>query len=56
VDCLNDLGRQFDQPVRFGGMGRYVDQNLIVGAAHPTGFTTGDHVTTGERLHYAPQD
>jgi hypothetical protein len=56
VHCLDDIGRQFDQAVRFGGMGCYVNQNLVVGAAHPTGLATGDYITTGERFHYAPQN
>jgi hypothetical protein len=56
VDCLDDIGRQFDQAVRLGGVRRHVDQNLIVGAAHPTGLATGNYITTGERFHYAPQN
>jgi hypothetical protein len=56
MHCLDDIGRQFDQAVRFGGMGCDVNQNLVVGAAHPTGLATGDYITTGERFHYAPQN
>jgi hypothetical protein len=51
VDGLHDVGRQRFQPVNGRGVGGHVDQNFIVRAAHPAGLATGNHITTGKRLH-----
>ncbi|SDP75618.1 hypothetical protein SAMN04487914_13443 [Arthrobacter sp. ok909] len=52
MDGLYDVGRQLLQAVGGRSVGCHFDQNFIIRAAHPAGFTAGNHITTGKRQPY----
>jgi hypothetical protein len=53
VNRLDELGRQFGQSVHGGGVGADLDEDFVLRAADPAGFTTGNDVSTCKRLHFS---